>query len=473
MKIFDYALTDLDMYTSTVNNDICNSSELFLNEILDNCIAGIYVTDKKGKIIYTNIRAAKYYGCTKKELLSMTSDDLVKKKLTNRSLPSETLKTKKCITALTYNLDGEEYLTNSRPIFDENKKLIMIINFSLKKSFMNIFISSAEREKINSYKQVLEYLGHSVLPKNSIIAVDPKMIQLLDDCRVIAKTDSTVIIYGESGTGKEIIARHIYTESLRNNEPFIPINCAAIPNELMESEFFGYTKGSFTGAISSGKPGIFELADKGTLFLDEIAELPLDLQSKLLRVLDSGEIFRIGDIAPKQTNVRVIAATNKDLSQLVEEGKFREDLYYRLNVIPVTIPPLRERPEDILPLAEYFLNNYNRKYLKNVKLSESLISAYQHYPWPGNIRELNNVIQRLVITANTGFSTATYNIQNEVIENSNNGSSTSLGDAVSDFEKRYIKEAITNSKNMTEAAAKLGIHRSYLYKKMSTLNITV
>jgi len=147
-----------------------------------------------------------------------------------------------------------------------------------------------------------------------------------------------------------------------------------------------------------------ELADKGTLFLDEIAELPLDLQSKLHRVLDSGEIFRIGDIAPKQTNVRVIAATNKDLSQLVEEGKFREDLYYRLNVIPVTIPPLRERPEDILPLAEYFLNNYNRKYLKNVKLSESLISAYQHYPWPGNIRELNNVIQRLVITANTGFS---------------------------------------------------------------------
>lgn len=213
----------------------------------------------------------------------------------------------------------------------------------------------------------------------------------------VARVDCTVLISGESGVGKEVIAAFIQRHSLRKDKPFIKINCGALPESLLESELFGYVKGAFTGASKHGKPGLFELADQGTLFLDEIGEMPLSLQVKLLRVIQERELRRIGGTETIRLNVRLIAATNLDLQEEVKRGRFREDLYYRLNVIPIHILPLRERKEDILPLIEYFADYFNRKHMKSKRFAHSALELLQAYEWPGNVRELQNVIERLII----------------------------------------------------------------------------
>jgi len=232
---------------------------------------------------------------------------------------------------------------------------------------------------------------------DDIIGESGLIREVKDRALRIAKTDSTVLITGESGTGKELIARAIHSESLRRNGPFISINCAAIPETLLESELFGYEEGAFSGAKKGGKPGKFQLAHNGTLFLDEIGEMPLYLQTKLLRVIQEKVIDKIGGPQPVEVNIRIIAATNKNLEESIRKGEFREDLYYRINVIPINIPPLRDRKEDIYPLAEYFLKKYNGIFKKNIKgFSMEVAAVISKYNWPGNIRELENVVEYMV-----------------------------------------------------------------------------
>jgi Nif-specific regulatory protein len=226
--------------------------------------------------------------------------------------------------------------------------------------------------------------------------VSEKINRLLEMVRKVAQTDSTVLILGESGTGKSLIAKKIHLLSDRREKPFITINCAAIPENLLEAELFGYERGAFTGATTR-KKGKFELAEGGTVFLDEIGDMPLSLQAKLLRVIQDREVERLGGEKTIKVDVRIIAATNKDLQTLVRDGKFREDLYYRLNVVPIYIPPLRERKEDIPLLAEHFLEKFNRKYSKSVRFSPEAIKTLMEYPWHGNVRELENIVERLVI----------------------------------------------------------------------------
>ena len=215
----------------------------------------------------------------------------------------------------------------------------------------------------------------------------------------IAAVNTTVLILGESGVGKGLIARFIHENSLRNKGPFIKINCGSIPESLLESELFGYETGAFTGAKREGKPGLVELAHKGTLLLDEIADLPLNLQVKLLQVIQERELTRIGGTKPIRIDIRIIASTNKDIRKMVKQGEFREDLYYRLNVIPITIPPLRERKEDIELLIDFFISHYNKKHNKSISLQEDVIEALLQYCWPGNVRELENLMERLVVTS--------------------------------------------------------------------------
>ena len=216
----------------------------------------------------------------------------------------------------------------------------------------------------------------------------------------VAPLDTTVILFGETGVGKEVFAKYIYQHSARKNKPFIKVNCGAIPANLVESELFGYEKGAFTGADKNGKMGLFELANTGTIFLVEVGELPLDMQVKLLRVLQEQEFERIGGRKPVKVDVRVLAATNRDLEEMVKQKTFRQDLYYRLMIFPVHIPPLRERPDDILPLAQLFLQTLNRKYDFKKYLSPLSAKMMQDYSWPGNIRELRNIIERAVIISN-------------------------------------------------------------------------
>jgi len=239
----------------------------------------------------------------------------------------------------------------------------------------------------------------SQITDHEVVARSKAMREILTLVARLAQVDSIVLFEGESGTGKEVLARLIHRLSPRRKGPFISVNCGAIPESLFESELFGYAKGAFTGAVSGGKPGLFELADNGVLFLDEVSETPLNCQVKLLKAIENREVTRVGGGKPTKLNVRIIAATNRSLPQMVSEGKFREDLFYRLYVVPIKIPPLRERREDIFPLAWHFLRNYNQKFNQSKRLSPEIIQALESYHWPGNVRELQNVIERLILTA--------------------------------------------------------------------------
>ncbi|MEK6671982.1 MAG: sigma 54-interacting transcriptional regulator [Nitrospirota bacterium] len=293
---------------------------------------------------------------------------------------------------------NEIYITGS-PIFCDGKITHVAVNIRdvtelqrLQEQVSRLtalYLSAPEENRIQS------------LAGENVIVESPVMKRIIDLVVRVSQVDSVVLIMGESGTGKEVLARLIHRLSTRNKSPFISINCGAIPENLLESELFGYEKGSFTGALREGKPGLFELANTGTIFLDEIAEMPLNLQVKLLKILQDMEAYRLGGVRPVKFDVRVIAATNRNLRELVREGKFREDLFYRLYVVPIDVPPLRERQEDIFPLAWHFLKHYNQKYKQSKTLSPELIDIIESCSWPGNVRELQNIIERIVVTSDS------------------------------------------------------------------------
>lgn len=252
-----------------------------------------------------------------------------------------------------------------------------------------LYLSAPEDKRISS------------LAADNVVIESSVMKRIIDLIVRISQVDSVVLISGESGTGKEVLARLIHKLSSRSRGPFISINCGAIPENLLESELFGYEKGSFTGALREGKPGLFELANSGIIFLDEIGEMPSNLQVKLLKIIQDMEAYRLGGVKPVKFDVRIIAATNRSLRELIREGKFREDLFYRLNVVPIEVPPLRERQEDIFPLIWHFLQQFNQKYKQSKTFSSEVIEIMESYNWPGNVRELQNIVERMVVTSDS------------------------------------------------------------------------
>ncbi|MFQ6070196.1 MAG: sigma-54-dependent transcriptional regulator [Candidatus Aminicenantales bacterium] len=302
----------------------------------------------------------------------------------------------------------------------------------------------------------------------SIIAKSSKMIKIIELIKTVAPTNATVLITGETGTGKEVVARAIHHQSHRKNKPFIATSCAALPESLLESELFGHEKGSFTGAVAK-KKGKFEAADKGTLFLDEIGEINMNTQIHLLRALEEKKITRVGGNEEIEVDVRVIAATNKNLKSLVKEGKFREDLYYRLNVVTFDLPPLKERKEDILPLAEHFLKKYAEENGKRVKkFSPQVVEFMLNYSWPGNVRELENMVERGVILSKQGAITMD-ELPQDVIHPSQVEEKTL--EAVT---KNHILNILEETKgNISKAAKILGIQRMTLYNRLKKYNYTV
>ncbi len=293
----------------------------------------------------------------------------------------------------------------------------------------------------------------------------------------VADLDVTVLITGETGSGKEIVANEIYLNSSRKSGPFIKVNCAAIPTNLLEAELFGYERGAYTGAASTGKLGMFELADKGTILLDEIGEMPLELQSKLLRVIQHKEIIRVGGRKPIKLDVRILSATNCDLRELVRQGKFREDLFYRLNVFPIHIPPLRLRVDDIEMLTKHFLDVYNTKYGKQTGIESPGVEILKRYLWPGNIRELQNIIERLVIVSdqNTVISAEQIgkllNIDPFYTELLNQ--ELGLKEIVENIEKKTIEKVLTLCGSTRKAAKILRIDQSTVVKKAKKLGIVL
>jgi len=303
---------------------------------------------------------------------------------------------------------------------------------------------------------------------DKIISKNKKMISLLQIAGRVAQSDAGVLILGESGTGKEMLARAIHHNSPRKDKPFVAVNCPSIPESLIESELFGHEKGAFTGAIQK-KPGKFEIADNGTIFLDEIGDLKLDLQAKLLRVLQEQEIERVGGVKPLKINVRIIAATNQDLLTLVKERKFREDLYYRLYVIPLHIPPLRERKDDIEILAEYFIKKYSDHVLK---MNPQFILKLKDYDWPGNIRELENIMQRAIILCK-GNELQENCLELHLTDKNESSDNTSASMSLENIERQAITKALeAHNWNQTKAAKQLEIPRHTLIYRMKKFGIS-
>jgi formate hydrogenlyase transcriptional activator len=315
--------------------------------------------------------------------------------------------------------------------------------------------------------------GQDASPRRfeQIIGNSPALESVLEQVERVAPTDSTVLVQGETGTGKELIARAIHNLSSRFGRPFIKLNCAAIPFDLLESELFGHEKGAFTGAIAQ-KIGRFELADKGTLFLDEVGDIPLPLQPKLLRVLQEQEFERLGSGRTHQVDVRLVAATHRNLVEMVKRNEFRSDLYYRLNVFPVPLPPLRARREDIPTLVEHFVEIYARRMSKQIdQISSETMSELTSYPWPGNIRELQNFIERSVIL------TSGHVLESPLASLRNAAEAQSLGPiTMEDAERAHIQKTLEQTRWVVSgpngAAARLGIKRSTLYFRMQKLGIS-
>lgn len=442
-----------------------------LNHIINNIHEAVCVVDNEGIVIIWNKNAEKLYG--------VLSNDILGKKL-EKFFPEAVLlivlNTKKPIDD-TYHSPRKdtEVVVSAQPIFIDGEFVGAV---STDRDVTQVKKLSYQLEKATN---TLEFLESEVKKFSSdnfenIIGKSEKLIKTIGIARQVAKTNASILILGESGTGKEVFSRAIHDYSGKRGL-FVPVNCSAIPSELFESEFFGYESGAFTGASRKGKTGIFELANNGTVFLDEIADLPMHMQAKLLRVLQENEIRRIGGEKTISINVRIISATNKDLKEMVEKEKFREDLYYRLNVVEINLPPLRERKGDIALLIHSFLKEVCEKNNKEMpKIDKKVIDILQSYEWKGNIRELKNTIEHLVVLSSDNIIDEEL-VPDYIFERVNKRIKTEeypldLNEAILKIEVETIKRALNLSNgNKAKAAKILNIPRSTLYYKIDTYKI--
>lgn len=453
-----------------------NASEAY-RFILNNPYGSIFITDSKGNIVFVNRGTEKLLGRKRAELIGANVRQFLREGIYDRSTVLECITNKKLVVGQLKLGDGNSIMSVSIPIVNKDGVVLATITNSLDNSIVSDYMAelAKERQKSRTYRETIQYLFDIEKPSGKIVANSLLMKRVIDMSTRIAETDCNVLILGESGTGKDLLANYIHHRSLRTREIFIPINCATIPADLLESELFGYEKGAFTGANEKGKMGILEMANHGTLFLDEVGEMPLPLQAKFLRILETGEVQRLGSTVIKKIDFRLIAATNRNLLEMVRNGTFRDDLYYRLNVVPVTLPPLRERPEDIKALTNMFLVRFNTKYNIDKKLDAISMQYLLEYNWPGNIRELQNVIERYVIT-DIDIESLVHIIPEQIksskyIQGEDKFEIQDLKKYMQEMEIHYIRKAVEACDGkISEAAKRLHVHRSLLYKKLAQLN---
>ncbi len=444
--------------------------------IIDNSYDGLFLTDHKGKVLYCNRAYLRISGLSREKIVGHTVGELIETGELPDSCAYEVVQTHKPVTKIIDYVHGVSALITSLPIFNDDGSLIRVLS-----NVRDITELTQTREQLQQahnlkeeYRLRLRQVEKADRKEIKFLAASPVMEKLLRLSERLAHVSSPVLIQGESGVGKDMLARYIHECcDVNDSRPFIQLNCAAIPENLLESELFGYEPGAFTGALAKGKAGLFELAHNGTLFLDEIGEMPLSLQVKLLDTLQSGTIRHLGGTKPIETNARIIAATNTNLTDLLSQGKFRLDLYYRLNVIPVFIPPLRERKEDLLPLLFHFLEMMNKKFLATKTFSPKAIEVLSHYAWPGNVRELRNIIENLVIMSSDNIIDVNclpyYMIQttnkNIFVDTPDHFESFKLKDIISEVEKEVIRAALAECGDLRNTASHLGVDLSTLVRK--------
>lgn len=366
------------------------------NMVLESSHDVIHIYDSNGTTLRISKACERIEGIKREEIIGSSMEYLMQKSIYSRLAVKDVIKTRKPVTILQKTKNNKENLATGVPVFKNGELFRVIVN-----SRDITELSTLKNKLLETERKLdaeLKWLRTKQIEEPDIAVADSKMREVFQLAARISQVDSTVLIQGETGVGKGVISKYIHRQSVRKDKPFITIDMSAIPDSLLESELFGYEQGAFTGANTKGKIGLVELAHRGTLFLDEIGDLPINLQAKLLRMIQDKEFYRIGGKQPVSVDVRIIAATHRNLEELVRQNKFREDLYYRLNVVPIEIPPLRERKKDIHPLVVHNLKRFNDKYELSRVIDEEAMAVLLDYDWPGNIRELQNLIERLVVT---------------------------------------------------------------------------
>ncbi|MCQ4638500.1 sigma 54-interacting transcriptional regulator [Anaerovorax odorimutans] len=427
----------------------------------------LMVTDSKGNIEFAGEKISKTCGVASNYFVGKNVYDVEREGIFVPSVSVKVLETKQSQVVIQKTRIGEELVSVSAPVLNEDGEIEKVVSVTRDYSTqMKISKMIAELGESEAFDHIL-----SEQAEDKIVTCNDTMFEIKTLVKMIAPTKATVLINGETGTGKEVIARYIYSLSDRKDQPFIKVNCGTISPSIVESELFGYEEGSFTGANKGGKIGLVEAANGGTLFLDEISELPIEQQVKLLHVLQEKMLIRVGGTQEIGLDIRVIAAANKDLEEQVSLGNFREDLYYRLNVIPIRIPPLRERKEDIPLLSKHFFKRFCAAYKKDMQLSNNAVSALEEYSWPGNIRQLENTIERLVLT--TPKPTITADDLPEMFKSQENRKKvkisqiTRLDQAIEEVEKELIKMALDEYGTTVKAAEALGVNQSTVSRKIA------
>jgi PAS domain S-box-containing protein len=449
-----------------------------LDAIIENSYDGIYITDQDGTTLYTNSAIERITGIPKEYYIGKSVDQLIKRGILNASVTHKVVKLRRTVSVVQDNFAGKETLITGSPVFNAEGEIEQVVTNIRDLSDLNELMHELTKanELNNQYKQEIEKL-RKITSKDGVVFVSDKMKMIYEIAERISDIDATVLILGETGVGKDVLARNIYNRSIRSKKgDFIKINCGAIPADLLESELFGYEGGAFTGANQKGKPGMFELAESGILFLDEVGELPLQLQVKLLRALQEREIQRIGGTKPKKIDVRIIAATNRNLSEMVKSGDFREDLFYRLNVIPITIPPLRERREDILALTDLFLTKANEQYKFSKEIDSRLKEYFYQHDWPGNVRELINIVERLVVLTDNrilSINDLPEEYQPENRNQPNLNATLTLKEAVERAEKEILTKAAQTYQTTYEIAEALESSQATIVRKLKKYRLKV
>lgn len=444
-----------------------------LNAVIESSYDGIVIARRDGTIERVNASYERITGIKKHEIVGRRGKDLVAQGILSEYLTDRVIEAKGPVAVVQHYKNGQKAILIGSPVFNKMGEIAKVV-FNVRDITQVDFLREQLKEKIaltERYQREVELLRteHSELPE--IVAQSPKMVELLELVKAVATVDATVLMLGESGVGKGEIAKTIHYLSFRHDQPFIKVNCGAIPEALLESELFGYEEGAFSGAKKQGKPGMFELAHRGTIFLDEISELPLALQVKLLHALQEKEFIRVGGTKTIKVDVRIISATNRDMRKLVAESKFREDLYYRLNVVPILIPPLRDRTEDIIPLLQHFLSKFADRYSVKKTFTPEVLEILKRYNWPGNVRELEHIVERMLVTPTQNVIT-----EGDLPDNIRNFNPEltqiiipdliPLKNALEEVEKNLVTLAFKRYGNTYKVAEVLGISQPTAYRKI-------
>lgn len=466
-----------------LSSDLDDLNLFHIENVAEHIPFGVFICDTEKRIRFINKSNEEIVGFPAKDVVGHTVDHMVETREIRNICVDHVLNTGQYYSSIvTSPVTHRQFLSSGAPIYNHKNELCGVIVIDQDYHVMQSMTDRLNDLEVKTifYKTLFDQSSYIIdqLNRQSITLKkrfseaahyeSPAIIQTYHLAEQAAKTNVTTLLTGETGAGKEVIANYIFEHSDRCKKPFIKVNCAAIPEHLLESELFGYVKGAFTGASTRGKPGMFELANSGTIFLDEIGDLPFDFQAKLLRVLQQKEISKIGDTKTIKLDVRIIAATNQNLNAMVENGTFRQDLFYRLNIFPIAIPALRERKEDIPILTQHFLNIFNHQYKKNLHLSDRAIQKMGEYDWPGNIRELENMMERWAVIFDDGTTIEWDMIKkffSFTVSEINNYEGHTLKELLSAYEKDILNWAFQNHTSTRSIAKALGVDHSTIVRK--------